>query len=214
MKTRIKICGITRVDDALAAVQAGADAIGLIFYRGSKRFVALDDAVSITRALPPFVTTVALFVNEKKEKIEKIISILRPDLVQFHGDESEPFCAQFGIPYLRAIRVGNGKGISNDLLQFADRFQSAKSLLLDTLSEKHYGGSGKIFDWEIVPHQLHGRIILSGGLNPENVTDAIRIVRPWAVDVSSGVERSEGIKDHQKIIQFIEAVRHADVRSS
>lgn len=214
MRTRIKICGLTRVDDALAAAQAGADAIGLIFYLGSKRFVAIDVAVSIARALPPFVMTVALFVNENKEKIEEIVSVLQPDLLQFHGDESEPFCAQFNIPYLRAIRVGNGKSTSHDLLQFADRFQNAKSLLLDTLSEGYYGGSGKIFDWEVIPHELRSRIILSGGLKLENVADAIRIVRPWAVDVSSGVECSPGIKDHQKIIQFIEAVRHADVRSS
>ncbi|MBL0124017.1 MAG: phosphoribosylanthranilate isomerase [Betaproteobacteria bacterium] len=209
-RTRIKICGITRVEDALVAAHAGADAIGLVFYAPSPRAVSRDRAREICAATPSLVATVALFVNESPQVVTEVAEAVRPSLLQFHGDEDEAFCAQFGLPYLKAIRVGNAMRPS-DLLECEARFHSAKGLLLDTLSSAVYGGSGETFDWKLVPPAMRSRIVLSGGLNPLNVANAIEQVRPWAVDVSSGVETVEkGIKDHRKIAQFIEAARNAD----
>ena len=208
-RTRVKICGITRVEDGLAAAHAGADAIGLVFYSPSPRAVALDAAVDIARALPPFVSTVALFVNPRPDEVDAVVKRLRPDLLQFHGDENADFCVRFATPYLKAVRVGAGMAAA-DLLECESRFPSAKALLLDALAEGVYGGSGESFDWNLVPLAMRGRIVLSGGLNSDNVGGAVRNMRPWAVDVSSGVEAAKGIKDHRRIGQFIEAVKNAD----
>ncbi len=205
--TRIKICGITRSEDALICARAGADAIGLVFYPPSPRFVMAAQAVAIVRALPPFVTTVGLFVNPTVEQVEAVLSEVHLDVLQFHGDEPPEFCAGFGVPYLKAIRVKAGV----DLVQCAIRYQEAQGLLLDAYVEGTPGGTGQFFDWELIPAGLPLPVILSGGLEPANVADAIRRVRPWAVDVSSGVEASKGIKDAAKIAAFIQGVRSADV---
>ncbi len=201
--TRIKICGITRSEDALVCAQAGADAIGLVFYPPSPRHIAAAQAAAIARALPPFVTTVGLFVNPAAGQVEAVLNEVRLDVLQFHGDEPPEFCAGFGVPYLKAIRVKAGV----DLVQCAIRYQEAQGLLLDAYVEGTPGGTGQSFDWELIPAGLPLPVILSGGLEPANVADAIRRVRPWAVDVSSGVEASKGIKDAAKIAAFIEGVR-------
>ena len=211
-RTRIKICGIGSVTDALAATSAGADAIGLIFYAPSPRAVTIDEAVAIASALPPFISTVALFVNAQADEVEEVIVRLRPSILQFHGDEDPSYCGQFGLPYMKALRVGDGM-TADDLLECAERHKGAKALLLDTLSRGVYGGSGECFDWRVIPEQLRRQIVLSGGLHSANVAGAIRMIRPWAVDVSSGVEMHngpKGPKDHARIWQFIEEVRHAD----
>ena len=215
LRTRIKICGLTRVEDAIVAAKAGADAIGLVFHPPSPRCVSIEHARAICNALPPFVSTVALFVNAPSETVHATIEALHPAMLQFHGDELEPYCAQFGMPYLKAIRIG-ARMQAGDLLECETQFHSARALLLDTFTAKLYGGSGERFDWELIPPSMRGRIVLSGGLNPLNVGQAIESIRPWAVDVSSGVEVNDkadekGIKDHRKIKQFIEAVQNANV---
>ena len=207
MRTAVKICGVTRVQDALAAARAGAHAIGLVFYRPSPRFVEPDAAAAIVRALPPFVTAVGLFVDAGEEEVRAISARSGVQLLQFHGAESPEFCAQFDRPYMKALRVRPGV----DLLQYARDFHSAKALLLDAFQEGLYGGTGAVFDWNLIPQALPLPIVLSGGLTPENVVDAIRRVRPAAVDVSSGVEAAKGIKDAQKIGAFIRGVRNEDV---
>ena len=208
-RTRIKICGITRIDDALCAASAGADAIGLIFYPPSPRVVTIEQAASISAVLPPFVSTVALFVNASVQEIEGVIRHLRPSILQFHGDEDAAFCTQFGVPFIKAGRVGETMRPA-DLLEYADEFKTARAVLLDTLARGLYGGSGESFDWKLIPTEMRRRVLLSGGLHPENVSGAIHLIRPWAVDVSSGVEASKGVKDHAKIHKFIEEVRNAD----
>ncbi len=211
-RTRIKICGIGCVADALAAASAGADAIGLIFYAPSPRSVNIDQAVAIASALPPFVSTVALFVNAAATAVNEVIVRLRPAILQFHGDEDPIYCGQFGLPYLKAVRIGDGIG-ADDLLEYAERYIGAKALLLDAFSRGLYGGSGECFDWRVIPEQLRRQIVLSGGLQPANVAEAIRMIRPYAVDVSSGVEMqhgAKGSKDHARIRHFIEEVRNAD----
>lgn len=210
-RTRIKICGLTRVEDALAAARAGADAVGLVLYRSSPRAVTIERAREICAAMPPFVTTVALFVNEKPHVVAETVKAVGPSLLQFHGDEDESYCGQFGLPYLKAFRVGGGT-VPGDLLEYESRFRSAKALLLDTQAPIVYGGSGETFDWNLIPMPMRRRIVLSGGLNPMNVASAIEQIRPWAVDVSSGVETAKkGIKDHRKMAQFIEAASNANV---
>ena len=211
-RTRIKICGITSIEDALCAAHAGADAIGLIFYGASPRAVTVEQATSISNALSPFVSTVALFVNASPHDVDDVLARVRPSILQFHGDEDATYCTQFGIPFLKAIRVGPGM-TTGDLLEYANEFHTAPAVLLDTLSPGFYGGSGEAFDWRIIPDEMRRRIVLSGGLHPGNVAEAIRTIRPWAVDVSSGVERAgaqKGVKDHAKITMFIEEVRNAD----
>ena len=208
-RTRTKICGITRIEDALCAASAGADAIGLIFYAGSPRAVTLEQAIVISNVLPPFVSTVALFVNAPKNEVDEVIARLRPTILQFHGDENPAFCTQFGMPFLKAIRVG-AEMTADDLLEYAEKFSAARALLLDTMSQGSYGGSGKVFDWQLIPNGMRRRIVLSGGLQADNVAGAIRMIKPWAVDVSSGVEAQKGVKDHAKIAKFIEEVRNAD----
>lgn len=206
MRTRIKICGITRPGDALAAAEAGADAVGLVFYPQSPRYLAAERAVGIRDALPPFVQTVALFVNPDAAQVAQVIGRVRPGLLQFHGDETPAFCAQFGMPYIKAARVRPGV----DLLEYLRPFSGAAAWLLDSHVEE-YGGVGESFDWSLAPQRRERPLILSGGLKRGNVAEAIRRVRPWGVDVSSGVESAKGIKDAAKIAAFIEEVRNADV---
>lgn len=203
MATRIKICGITRGQDAVTAAELGAHAVGLMFYEDSPRFVSVDQANKVIGVLPPFVTRVGVFVNPVEQQVHSILGALRLDLLQFHGDETPQFCARFGIPYIKAVRVRKGM----DLLQYASRYHDAKGLLLDAHSESAYGGTGEAFDWSLIPGNLPLPIILSGGLNAANVARAIRQVRPWAVDVSSGVESAKGIKDAAKIAAFIKEIR-------
>jgi len=210
MRTRIKICGITRPGDALAAAQAGADAVGLVFYPQSPRYLAAERALGIRDALPPFVQTVALFVNPDAAQVAQVIGRVRPGLLQFHGDETPAFCAQFGMPYIKACRVKSGVRSEVDLLEYLRPFSGAAAWLLDSYVEE-YGGVGESFDWSLAPQRLERPLILSGGLERGNVAEAIRRVRPWGVDVSSGVESAKGIKDAAKIAAFIEEVRNADV---
>jgi len=210
MRTRIKICGITRPGDALAAAQAGADAIGLVFYPPSPRYLSAERALDIRQALPPFVQTVALFVNPDAAQVAQVIGRLRPAMLQFHGDETPQFCAQFGMPYVKACRVKSGVSTGVDLLEYLRPFSGAAAWLLDSFVEA-YGGVGESCDWSLVPARRDRPLILSGGLARDNVAEAVRRVRPWGVDVSSGVESAKGIKDAAKIAAFIEEVRNADV---
>lgn len=205
MKTRIKICGLTREEDVDAAVAAGADAIGFVFYPPSPRYVTPQRAAELVRRIPPFVDVVGLFVNEPAESVLAACAALPINVLQFHGDEDAAYCRQFSRPYLRAARVRPGL----DLVEFARSFPDARGLLLDAFVDG-YGGGGHVFDWTLIPPGLPGFLILSGGLTAENVGAAIERVQPFAVDVSSGVEMSKGIKDHQKIAAFVAAVRKAD----
>jgi len=206
VRTRIKICGITRAEDARAAAQAGADAIGLVFYPASPRFLSLEWARQLVAELPPFVSTVALFVNPAAADVYTVLERVRPALLQFHGEEPPVFCAQFGVPYIKACRVKPGL----DLLEYLRPYAGAAGWLLDSHVEE-YGGVGESFDWSLVPTERTRALVLSGGLTRTNVGEAIRRVRPWAVDVSSGVESSKGIKDAARIAAFIAEVRNADV---
>jgi phosphoribosylanthranilate isomerase len=206
MRTRVKICGITRAEDALVAYGAGADALGFVFYGPSPRNVQAESARDIIRALPPFMTVVGLFVDPDPAQVERVISIVPVDLLQFHGDETPQLCRRFGLPYLKAIRVRPGV----DLLEYACRFDDSRGLLLDAYVSGAHGGTGTRFDWTLIPKNLPQPIVLSGGLDPENVAEAIRQVHPAAVDVSSGVEAAKGIKDPRRILGFISGVRDAD----
>lgn len=206
--TAIKICGITREEDALAAARYGANAIGLVFYARSPRHVRALRAAEIMRVLPPFVMSVGLFVDAAADEVKQTLASTRVNLLQFHGDESPDYCRQFGVPYLKALRVRPGL----DLLQYAHAYRDAKALLLDAYLEGSHGGTGATFDWALIPKILPLPVVLSGGLTPENVTSAIQRVRPWAVDVSSGVESSKGIKSAEKIEAFVTGVRNADGR--
>ena len=205
MRTRVKICGITRIEDALAAARAGADAIGLVFEPKSPRYVKPDQALSIVRALPPFVTVVGLFVNAAPDTVETVLGRVPLDLLQFHGDETPEQCRRYHRPYIKAIHMRP----ETNLPEQARRYADAEGLLLDTASANVAGGSGEAFDWSLVPSGLAKPVILAGGLTPENVAEAVRRVHPFAVDVSSGVEQAKGIKDAGKISAFIEAVRNA-----
>jgi len=205
--TRAKICGITRVEDGIAAARSGADAIGLVFVARSPRHVLPEQARAIAVALPPFVSTVALFVNPSVGEVEAVLKAVRPDLLQFHGEESPDFCRAFGVPYLKAFRVKPGV----DLLQSAALYGDAQGWLLDAWSEAAHGGTGERFDWDLIPPDLPRPVVLAGGLSPANVAAAIRRVRPWAVDVSSGVEAGKGIKDAALIAAFMKEVRNANV---
>ncbi|MBX6393832.1 MAG: phosphoribosylanthranilate isomerase [Burkholderiales bacterium] len=211
MRTRIKICGIRDVHHAHVAARLGADAIGLVFYEPSPRNVDPGLAREIVATLPPFVTPVALFVNPGGAEVERVLKTCPVSMLQFHGDEDAAFCASFGLPYLKAVRVRPGL----DLLEYFASFESAAGWLLDAYRPGLYGGSGEAFDWDLIPAGLGKPIVLSGGLTPQNVAEAVRRVRPWAVDVSSGVEIAKGQKDEQLIAAFIAAVHagndHADV---
>jgi phosphoribosylanthranilate isomerase len=199
---RLKICGLTRREDLLCAVDAGADALGLVFYPPSPRFVDLPTAAALACAVPPFISIVGLFVNADPALVRATLAALPIHLLQFHGDEDEAYCRQFERPYIKAARVRPGM----DLIQYAAGFPSAQAILLDAFVEG-YGGGGKVFDWALVPDALGKPLILSGGLDAENVAAAVRRLRPAAVDVSSGVEASKGIKDGAKIRAFAAALR-------
>ena len=210
MRTRVKICGMTRVEDIQAAAQAGADAIGLVFYPPSPRFLSLDWARQLAGEVPPFVSTVALFVNPTAAEVYSVVERVKPAMLQFHGEEAPEFCHQFGVPYLKACRVKSGVSPGVDLLKYLRPFSGAAGWLLDS-HVAEYGGVGESFDWSLVPAERTRPLVLSGGLTRDNVREAVRRVRPWAVDVSSGVEVSKGIKDAAKIAAFIAEVRNADV---
>jgi phosphoribosylanthranilate isomerase len=209
VRTRIKICGIREALHGVVAADAGADAIGLVFYRDSPRFVTPGAASNVVAILPPFVTSVGLFVDADEGKIHDTVKTVRLDCLQFHGDESPDFCASFGIPYVRAVSMKPGV----DLLEYAGRFSSARALLLDAHVPGIPGGTGQTFDWSAIPRDLPMPVILSGGLSAENIGPAIKSVRPWAVDVSSGVEASRGSKDPKKIVEFIRRVQREDAES-
>ncbi len=206
-RTRIKICGLTREADVDAAVAAGADAIGFVLYPKSPRCVSAARAAELARRLPPFVMPVALLVNAEPAEIAAALQALPQALLQFHGDEAPAACEAPGRPYLRAARMGSGF----DLVDFARQFSSAQAILLDAHVEG-YGGGGKVFDWSLIPVNVSRPVVLSGGLHAGNVIEGILQVRPWAVDVSSGVEAAKGIKDAAAIRRFCEAVREADAR--
>ena len=206
-RTRIKICGLTREADVDAAVEAGADAIGFVLYDKSSRHVSLQRATELARRLPVFVMPVGLFVNASEAALDAAVQAIPQLLPQFHGDETPEDCRRPGRPYLRAARMAAGF----DLLDFASRFSDAQALLLDAHVDG-YGGGGKVFDWSDIPHNVPLPVVLSGGLHAGNVIPGIQLVRPWAVDVSSGVESAKGIKDAQAIRRFCDAVREADAR--
>jgi phosphoribosylanthranilate isomerase len=206
VRTRIKICGITRAPDAEAAARAGADAIGLVFYPPSPRYLSGERAAEIRDALPPFVQTVALFVNPDAAQVAQVMQRVRPAMLQFHGEESPEFCAQFGVPFVKACRVRPGV----DALEYLRPFSRAAAWLFDSYVPE-YGGVGEAFDLSALPVVKEKPVIVSGGLSRDNVAAAIRRVRPWGVDVSSGVESAKGIKDAAKIAAFIAEVRNADV---
>jgi phosphoribosylanthranilate isomerase len=205
-RTRVKICGLTRTADVQAAARSGADAIGLVFYPPSPRFLQVEQARALRRAAPAFVSAVALFVNPSVEEVERVLERVRPDALQFHGEETPEFCERYGVPYIKACRVRPGV----DLLEYLRPFSGASAWLADAYVEG-YGGAGERFDWAQVPAKLDRPLVLSGGLTRDNVRQAIRALRPWAVDVSSGVESAKGIKDAARIAAFIEEVRNADV---
>ncbi len=202
----MKICGITNPQDAQTAVSLGADALGLVFYPPSPRAVTIEQAVAVVRNMPPFVTLVGLFVNEERDKIEQILSQVPIDLLQFHGDESPDECDRYSRPYIKAIRMREGV----DLHSERERYATAAGLLLDTYRKGTPGGTGDSFDWDVIPDDLAGSIILAGGLSPDNVTGAIQQVRPYAVDVSGGVEKEKGIKDQDKVSAFMRGVERAN----
>jgi phosphoribosylanthranilate isomerase len=206
MRTRVKICGFTRPEDAAEAARLGADAIGLVFYPPSSRHVDIDRAVAICRALPGFVSVVGLFVDESRDRVTEVLERVHLDLLQFHGDEPADYCRSFGKPYIKAIRMALG----TDLSAVANTYSDARGLLLDADDTKAKGGTGRGFDWALVPECCSLPLILAGGLNPDNVAEALRRVRPFAVDVSSGVESAKGIKDHNKMAAFLNEVHRFD----
>ncbi len=216
-RTRIKICGLTRIEDLQAAVAAGADAVGFVFYAPSPRYVAPETAATLLAALPPFVSSVGLFVNASTEEIAAALAIAPVSLLQFHGDETVEQCVQaakaVNRPFIRAIRVKPGL-LAQDLLEYEFAYRASGSLfaglLLDAFVDG-YGGGGKVFDWSLIPEELAPRVVLSGGLSEQNVTEAVVGLRPYAVDVSSGVEAAKGIKDAARIAAFIAGVRAADL---
>jgi phosphoribosylanthranilate isomerase len=205
-RTRVKFCGITRPVDADAAVRLGADAIGLVLAPGSPRFLQREEAAIIRRRLPPFVQAVALFRNATADEVHRAIDVLQPDLLQFHGDEPPEFCMAFGLPYLRAVPMQRG----GDVAEWERRFASAAALLLDAHAPSEAGGQGRTFDWSAVRAQRP--YVLAGGLTPDNVGAAVQALRPYAVDVSTGIEAAPGVKDEDRMRRFIEAVGQADER--
>ncbi len=217
-RTRIKICGLTRPEDVQAVVAAGADALGFVFYPNSPRYVTAAQAADLMSAIPPFVSTVALFVNAGLEEVSAVARVAPFAQLQFHGDESPQECATIASavqrPFMRVFRV-RPDTTGADLLEYENQYRAASplfsGLLLDTFVEA-YGGAGKVFDWTIIPKELAPRVVLSGGLSVQSATDAVVRVRPYAVDISSGVEQSKGIKDADRIAAFVAAVRAADTR--
>ena len=204
-KIRTKICGFTRAEDAAQAARLGVDAVGLVFYEKSRRFVTIEAAQAVVRALPPFVSVAALFVNETEARIREVLRQVPVDIIQFHGDEPPEFCRRFERPYLKAVRVRHAQDIAAAAAEFAD----ARALLLDAYVEGEYGGTGQRFDWQMLPENLSGHWILSGGLTPENAAEALRLTGAGAVDISSGVESAPGVKCPQKMAAFMAVVREA-----
>ena len=209
-RTRIKCCGITRVEDALLAARLGVDAIGLVFTPSSRRCIALSRALEIRRALPPLVDVVALFMDDEPALIEAVVETLEPDWLQFHGDEREADCRAWGKGFFKAVAMGDGAAA---LARLGD-YPHAAALLLDGHASGTGGGSGMAFDWNLVPRHLPQAIIVAGGLDADNVAAAIRAARPWAVDVSSGIESAPGIKDPARMIAFVDAVRRVDLEQA
>ncbi|MEW7977217.1 MAG: phosphoribosylanthranilate isomerase [Candidatus Sedimenticola endophacoides] len=206
MRTRVKICGITRPEDAREAVRQGADAIGLVFYPPSPRAVSIEQAQRIAAVLPPFVTLVGLFVNEPEAGVREVLARVPVGLLQFHGEEPPEHCRIYGRPYMKALRMRAGI----DLYQYREEYTDAAGLLLDSYRKGVPGGTGESFDWQRIPRDLAGGIVLAGGLDAENVERAIRAVHPYAVDVSGGVEREKGVKDPDKIVAFMRGVQRAN----
>ncbi len=206
MPTRVKICGITRPEDGAAAARLGASAIGLVFYDRSPRAVGIAQAQAVLQALPPFVTTVGLFVDAEARWVEEVLAAVPLDLLQFHGDETPEQCGRFHRPYIKAVRMRP----EVDLAEYARRHHNARALLLDTYQPGLPGGTGESFDWGRVPAQLDKPIVLAGGLTPANVAAAITAARPYAVDVSGGVESAKGIKDAAKMAAFIKEVKRVE----
>ena len=204
-RTKVKICGITRIEDAVTAALHGADAIGLVFYSKSPRYIKAETASKIIAELPPFISKVGLFVNASENEIIDLLGKVPLDLLQFHGEETAEQCSKYSIPYIKAIRMVNGV----DLKHEAEQYSTASALLLDTYVEGKQGGTGKTFDWSIIPDDIKKPIILAGGLTSLNVAEAIRQVSPYAVDVSGGVESEKGIKNEAKIIEFMREVNNA-----
>jgi phosphoribosylanthranilate isomerase len=208
-RTRIKICGITRPEHALAAAAIGVDAIGLVFYPPSSRALDTETARRIVTVLPPFVCSVGLFMNAEPEAVRDTLRQVPLSLLQFHGDETPDYCAAFGRPYIKAVPMGAGA----DVMAYAQRFQHAAGLLLDSHGGTRAGGTGRCFDWNIIPSAVPRPLILAGGLNPENVTRAVQRIRPYAVDVSSGVESTKGIKDIHLMQTFVRGVESGESRA-
>ncbi len=206
MRTRVKICGFTQVDEAVIATKLGVDAIGLVFYPPSPRHVNIEQAQKIVKALPAFVTVVALFVDEKESQIKEVIKQVSIDCIQFHGDEMPVNCRLYNKPYIKAIRMLPDL----DILEMTDQYYDASSLLLDAYHPGIKGGSGSQFDWGLIPKDCSKSIILAGGLHVDNVKQAIQSVRPYALDVSSGVEKTKGVKDVAKMAAFIQAINEGD----
>ncbi len=206
MRTRVKICGFTQVEDAVAAAKLGVDAIGLVFYPPSPRNVSIEQAISIVNALPAFVTVVALFVDEQEAQIREVLSKVSVDCIQFHGDETAEACRLYNKPYMKAIRMKPGL----DVMATAEQYKDASALLLDAYHPGIKGGSGSQFDWDLIPEDCTLPVILAGGLQVDNATQAVQSVKPYALDVSSGVESSKGIKDVAKMAAFIQAINEGD----
>ena len=209
-RTRVKICGITRPQDATHAAAMGADSIGLVFHPPSPRYIGIEQAISIRRELPPFVTLTALFLDETAGWVAEVVDRLRPDCLQFHGSEAPEFCESWSMPYLKTIPMGS----IEDPVHFASRYQAAQGFLLDSNAAGRLGGSGDTFDWSRIPSSFDHPLLLAGGINPSNVAEAIVRVRPWGVDVSSGVETSKGVKSHDLIDQLFAEVKRGDENDS
>lgn len=205
-RTRVKICGLTREPDLAAAVDMGTDAVGLVFYAPSPRAVEIEQARGLLNALPPFVTSVGLFVDAEPAFVRAVLSGVTLDLLQFHGDEPPEYCVAFQRPWIKAVRMRPG----TDLRELVERYRGASALLLDTYDSAAAGGTGRRFDWDLVPAWLAPHIVLAGGLNPSNVGDAIRRLRPYGVDVSGGVESAKGVKDRVKMEAFVRGVKDGD----
>jgi len=203
LHTRIKICGINHLDDALKAVECGADAIGIIFVEKSPRYASLTEARVIAESMPPFVTVVGLFMDAPEEKVREALKVVPLNLLQFHGDESAEYCDQFNMPYIKVLRMRDNANV----VAYAQEFSNASGILLDAYHKGMGGGTGQTFDWSVIPADLPLPLILAGGLTPDNVASAVEQVRPYAVDVSSGVESEPSVKDHKKIEQFIKEVQ-------
>ncbi|HXR63377.1 MAG TPA: phosphoribosylanthranilate isomerase [Rudaea sp.] len=206
-RTRIKFCGVTRAEDALAAAALGVDAVGFVLTRKSRRFAGIERARQMRRALPPFVTAVALFMDDDVSFVSEAVAAVAPDLLQFHGSEAAPDCVRYGRPYLKAVAMRDGLV---DWRRLVDSHAQATGFLFDGHAAGEQGGSGRSFDWSLLPRDAGKPVVLAGGLTPENVAAAIRAVRPWAVDVSSGIEAEPGLKDIDRMRRFIAAVRTAD----